>query len=358
MPDWVVTVTAVYTIQYVFCALFGAGKIPELLRPFRWFPAYLYQGWDGTIYRRLYEHFDLFVWPPLYPYTLRLVTGIFRFGPPDAFEKSAVVLNLISHLVIAWALTVYVKNDARLKGVAPWLVVFLLFFYPGHNVFFAAYSESYYVALTAVAFVLRQKERIGWGSVIAGVSALVRMMGTFLVAALFVEQVFYCLRDRRIHWRPLLATSSGLLVAASWHVALAVMGTSQSAAGAGWVRELIETHVAAGTNPKVWVFTYLAFSWRIETIAFWLSIIAIVYCAVKKRYMEMFYIALFNFSLIVYLHRPFGWTRYVSVLLPIYIMMADVLKNRPRLACVVVASIAAASCFVEMELFLGNMGEP
>ncbi len=50
----------------------------------------------------------------------------------------------------------------------------------------------------------------------------------------------------------------------------------------------------------------------------------------------MFYIDLFNLSLLVYLYRPFPWTRYVSVLFPIQIMVADWVKDSPRLAAAVV----------------------
>lgn len=351
------TLVAIYTVQYFFCALFVVGKVPQLLRPFKSLPLYLYYSWDSTYYKHLYQSLDFYVWPPLYPLTLRLVTFVFGFtGNP--FEKSAVILNLISHFVIIAALAAYMRDDERLRGVAPWLVAFLLFLEPGHNVFFAAYAESFFLALTLVAFLFRKHERIGSASLVAGLSSLARLMGTFLVIALVAEQVFYCVRDRKFYWRKLLLANSGLLFVAAWHVALVMLDTSATQVGAEWVHELIATHVPHGGNPTLWVLKYLSFSWHIEIIAFWISLVAIVYCGFKKRYAEMFYMSAFNVSLLFYLYRPFGWTRYVSVFFPIYIMFADWLKTKPRLACAVVMSCAAACCYMQIELFLGHIGEP
>jgi len=72
----------------------------------------------------------------------------------------------------------------------------------------------------------------------------------------------------------------------------------------------------------------------------------------------MFYIALFNLSLVFYLYRPFAWTRYVSVLFPIYIMVADWVRNKPRLAAVILLASAGTCYYVQRTLFQGQMGEP
>lgn len=357
LGESLLTLVAIYTVHYFFCALFVVGRAPQLLRPFWSLPLYLYYGWDSTYYKHLYQNFDLYVWPPLYPLALRLVTFVLGFtGNP--FEKSAVILNLVSHFVIIAGLSAYMRNDERLKGVAPWLVAFFLFFEPGHNVFFAAYAESFFLALTIVAFLFRKHEQIGVASVVAGLSSIARLMGAFLVFALISEQLFYFVRDRKFRWRKLLAASSGLLFVAGWQASLVMLGTSSTQAGAEWVRELVATHVPHGDNPTLWVLKYLSFSWHIEIIAFWISIVATIYCGFKKRYAEMFYMIAFNLSLLLYLYRPFGWTRYVSVFFPIYIMFADWLKAKPRLACALLMSCAAASCYMQAELFMGHIGEP
>jgi hypothetical protein len=238
------------------------------------------------------------------------------------------------------------------------VVVFLVLFYPGHNVFFAAYAESYFLALTVVALLLRQREHVAAASLIAGLASLVRIMGSFLVVALFAEQVFYCIRDRKLHWQRLLAASLGLCMVAGWQLALSLNGTNSVAAGHEWVRELVANHVPPGTNPKLWVLQYVSFSWHAEPIAFWVSIVAIGYCGWKRRYAEMFYIVAFYLSLAVYIYRPFPWTRYVSVLFPIQLMIADVLKNKPRLTCAVLMISAATCCYIQRDLFRDYYGEP
>ena len=357
--DWLLTLVAIYTIHHLFVSYFVLGNVHDIVRPFPRLAAYVYNGWDGVLYRNLYHHYDRFNWPPLYPFALRFITFVFHFKDPNAFEKSALLLNLFSHAVIIAGIARYVRRDERLAGVAPWFPAFALFFYPFHNVFFAAYSESFYLALTIVAFLCHQRQRIGAASFVAGVASLVRMMGSFLAFAFAAEQVFYCLRDRKIYWRNLALSSIGLAVVVAWHGTLKLIGTDAIVSNADWVSDLLTNHVPKGANAKLWVFTYLAFSPRVlEVTAFWFSILAAAYCAWKKRYAEMFYIAAFNLSLCVYLYRPFAWTRYVSVLFPIQIMLADLTKNKPRLAAAILIASAGTSYFVQRNLFQGLMGEP
>lgn len=358
VPQWVLTVVGAYAIQATFTILFGQFSAAPLAKPIRWLPIYLYTGWDATYYRGLFYDFNVYVWPPLYPLTLRFLAWLLHIGGSDAFDKCAVILNLVCHSTIAWGIGAYLKGDARLKDIPAWVPVFLIFFFPGHNVFFAAYSESYYLALTVVALLLYQRGHIGWAAIFAGAAAWTRLMGVFLAAAMVADQLLVCLRSRRVAWRPLLLSSLAVLIAVSWHVTLHFWGTSSNQALAEWFRDLIENHVPPGVNPKLWVFSYLAFSWRAETVAFWVSIVAAVICGWKKRYVEMFYIAAFNCSLLVNLYRPFPWTRYVSVLFPIQLVVAGWLRDRPRLTCTVLMICAAISCYMQMQLFLGRFGEP
>jgi hypothetical protein len=95
-----------------------------------------------------------------------------------------------------------------------------------------------------------------------------------------------------------------------------------------------------------------------DVVAFWISLATIVYCGVKKRYAEMLYILVFYLSLAFFIYRPFAWTRYVSVLLPIQIMVADAVKGRPRLAAALLMVSIGASYYVQVALFQGRIGEP
>jgi hypothetical protein len=263
------------------------------------------------------------------------------------------------HGTIVWGIARYIRDDASLRGVSPWFVTFLVFFFPGHNVFFAAYSESFYLAVTIIAFILHKQGRLGWASLMAGISSLVRTMGVFLALGLFLEQLFYCLRDRKFYWRPLIQASWGLVIVGLWNVAVKVFfGKTLVGEEAEWIGELLRVHVPPGANAKLWVLHYLAIGSPMDVAAFWMSMATIIYCGVKKRHAEMFYILVFYLSLAFFIYRPFAWSRYVSVLFPIQIMVADAVKGRPRLAAALLMMSVGASYYVQVALFEGRIGEP
>jgi hypothetical protein len=269
------------------------------------------------------------------------------------------VLNVFCHATIIRGLAVYLKKDPRVSDIPAWLVAFLIFFFPFHNVFFAAYAESLYLALTVTALLQHQARRLGTASVLAGIASWVRLMGVFLAVGLLAEQLLYSVRDRRIYWRNILLALTGVAIVAAWHIWLRSLSTDAVTLNASWIDDLMKNHVPPGENAKWWVFKYLSFSPRYaEVITFWASVAAILYTLWRRRYAEMFYIAAFNLSLVVYLYRPFPWTRYASVLFPVQIMIADWLKDKPRLAAAVV-TVSAGSCYLVQRKLFGNVfGEP
>jgi hypothetical protein len=314
--------------------------------------------WDSAYYRDLFHSFDRFVFPPLYSLTLRPIAAVFDFEK-NAFEKSTLILNFLSHATIALGLTYYLRRDSRTKDIQPWLPVLLLFFFPWHNVFFAGYSESLFLALTVVAFCFRSNDWLLWASIAAGLSALTRTMGSFLVFALIAEQLFLCVRDRQFYWRKVLLAAPGLLFIAGWHLLLKWRGTNAFKELAPWVDSLVEGSVPPGHSPYVWVLKYLCFNGRwIDVIPFWVAVAAMVYCAIKRRPLELLYIAFFYLSLAIHIYRPFPWSRYVSVLFPVQIMAADFLKNRPRAAAVALGLAIMHSYKIQIELFRLESGEP
>src|SRR3954447_18364060 len=179
------TLLAIYSVQYLsFRLVISQSVSPDAWKqPFQHLPAFIYVNWDGGHYRHLYQVYNEYQWPPLYPFTLRLLVLVFGFSG-DSFAKSALLLNFISHAVIVVTIAMYVKREPQLLGASDWLIASLILFYPGHNVFFAAYSESFYLAVSLLAIVLYQRGAITSASLFAGASALIRTMGTFLVVAL------------------------------------------------------------------------------------------------------------------------------------------------------------------------------
>lgn len=360
LADGCLTVVGAYLIHFAFTKLFLLTAIPaeHILRPTWRLPVWILQGWDTAYYRELFHSIDRYPFPPLYPLTLRLISFIGHYHKL-AFERSAVVLNLLSHVTIAAGIAYYLRKDERTKDTPAWAVALLILFFPWHNVFFAAYSESYFLALTLIAFCLRAKGWIGWGSLLAGVSALVRTMGTFLVLAFVAEQLFYSVRERQVRWRKLLLALPGLAVVAGWHLFLGWHGTTVERENAPWVDSLVQGAVPPHQNPYLWVLRYLCFAGRpIDVLPFWVGLIALAYCAVKRRPLEFCYIAVFYLSLAIHIYRPFAWSRYVSVLFPVQVMVADLLKNRPRSIAVLLVLSVVHSYRIQIELFSGRAGEP
>lgn len=363
LPGWVgdglMTLSGVYLIQLVFCKLVLGAMPPHILvRPFSFLPAWVFIAWDSAYYRGMFHVYDRYSFPPLYPLTLRAVAFVFGFDE-HAFEKSAVVLNFFSHAVIVLGLTYYLRTSTSFRGIQAWVVACLIFFFPGHNTFFAAYSESLFLALTVLAFCLHAKGWIGSASIAAGFSVLARTMGSFLALAFVIEQLFYCVRDGKLYWRKLLLSGWGLLFVVGWHLFLRWRGTTAFREAAPWIDSLVEGSVPAGHSAYVWVLKYLALNGRwMEVLPFWAAVAAMGYCLAKRRLLEFLYIAIFYVSLAFYIYRPFPWSRYVSVLFPVQIMAADFLKDKPRLTAVLLVVTLITCYHIHIELFEARIGEP
>ena len=383
--DWVLTFLAVYLIHIVciryYVKSFEVHKI--LLHPIKIIPSYLFVGWDSVWYKNLFIKYDSFVFPPMYSFTLRFISFLFQFKE-YAFEKSAVILNFISHIVIVKALYIYCKGLTE-KKFPVWIVVFSLFFYPGHNTFFAGYTESFFLAITIIIFILRQKNKLVLASIIAGFACLLRTFAVFLVVALLLEQIFFSIRDKKIRWREIASVTPGCIIFLCWNVfvyfysrnfmvgqhdvlvkdllslyshyapdkAYKEMGQYDL-----WIKDLLTYHVPQGVNPKWWTFKYLFFSNHKEFIYVWFSIIGAIYLFLRKQYLGFFYILLFYFSMIIYTYRPFAFSRYISAFFPCFLMIAEILKERPRLQVVVISSFVIISYYFQTQLFLGFLGEP
>ncbi len=357
--DWLVTLGSVYLVNAICQSFFLVGKVTPFPQPFRWLPLRIFVTWDAAYYRHFFAvAYDRFLWPPLYPYSLRVVWWIFRFSE-GGFERSAVILNLIAHGFIIWAISRYLRRDPSLAGVSPVVVTFLIFFFPGHNVFFAAYSESFYLAVTIAAFLLYQDKRLAAAALCAGVSALIRTMGSFLALAFFVDAIWSCWRQRRLDWRRLAGSSLGLVIVAAWNFWVKIgLGTTLVGQESDWVNELIEHHVPAGVNPRLWVLHYLAIGSPIDAIAFWTSFAGIIYCLVRRRWVEGLYISIFYASLAFYIYRPFAWTRYVSVLFPLQFMIAHGLRGRERWTLIVLVLCVVYTYSLQFALFQLGISEP
>lgn len=329
-----------------------------LSRPLRDLPAHLYQGWDGIHYFSLAQHFDTFSWPPLYPLALRALGSLFSV---DALPRAAVLVNLGAHLAIVYLAFAFVRGNPRLQGVPAWLFATLLLLYPGHNVFFANYSESLFLALALGTCVAWQRGALLVAGVLCGLCLLVRNMGMYLGAALLLVELARALRERpaRPAWGRLLGAAAWVPFFVGWNLWVReVGGTDLVAATAGWQQELLTVHVPAAMSPKLWVLGYLTLPGHKEFLFFWGAVAAGVWCWRRALHVEALFIALFLLSHALYLYRPFPFTRYVSVLFPLALMAADLLKRWPPLQALAVALALTLSTRTQALLFLDRMGEP
>ncbi len=360
LRDWlepIATLVGIYAVKFLITRV-AVSTVPGLgvSRPFKSLAAWLFTGWDGEHYLRLSQHYDSYAWPPLYPFTLRAVTTL-GVSP----EQAAVLVNLAAHFAIVALAFALVRSHPRLVEVPGWLFAVLLIFFPGHNVFFAAYSESLFLALVLGVCVAYQRERLWLAGLLCGLSLLVRNMGVFLGAALLLVEVGRALRQGKPDARRLLALSLWVPILVGWNLWLThFAGTDPVAATAGWQQELLEHHVPAGANPKLWVLRFIALppGNHSEFVFFWGLIAAIAWCWHQRLHVEAAFIGVFLLSFAVYLYRPFPFTRYASVLFPLALMVAHATRRVPALQALALGLAVALSHHFEVMLFSNRFGEP
>jgi hypothetical protein len=353
-----VVLAGAYLVHYLLVRseLQAGLKLPAAARPYRGFPGFVLTGWDGDHYLRLAQHFDSFSWPPLYPLSLHAVGALL---PSGGLLGAALWVNLASHVAIVLLAYAFVRSTPQLGAVPPWLFALLLLFFPGHNVFFAVYSESLFLALALGACVAWRRESLLLAGVLCGLSVLVRNMGAFLGAALVAVELLRALEQRRLEPRRLLAVAAWVPFLVGWNLWLRyVPGIDPVTATAGWQEELLRVHVPPGANPKLWVLRYLALPGNKEALFFWASVGCIAWCWVKRLRVEALYIAFFLLWHALYLYRPFPFSRYTSVLFPLTLMVAHALRRWPAVQALAVAFSVVLAHHHEVLLFTDRLGEP
>jgi hypothetical protein len=324
-------------------------------RPIKGLAAWLFIGWDAEHYLRLAQNYDSYAWPPLYPKTLRLISWL-----GFELQVSAILLNLLAHLAIVSLAYAYVRGNPRLAEVPGWLFASLLLFFPGHNVFFAAYSESLFLALALGACVAYQRERLWLVGVLCGLALLTRNMGMVLGVAFLAVEVRKSLREGFRLGR-LAAVGAWLIFFVGWNLWLfEVAHTDPVAATIEWQRDLLQNHVPSGENAKLWVLKFVALppGNHNEFVFFWALVITAAICWRLRLEVEALYIVAFLLSFAFYLYRPFPFTRYASVMFPLALMAASATRRRPALQVLALGLCVALSHHYEVMLFSDRFGEP
>jgi hypothetical protein len=353
----VLTLLGIYGVHFLNTKV-AVATAPNLAvaRPIKGLAAWLFISWDAEHYLRLAKNYDSYAWPPVYPMALRLISFV-----GVEVQVAAVVLNLIAHLAIVYLAYAYVRGNPRLVEVPGWLFAALLLFFPGHNVFFAAYSESLFLALVLAACVAYQREQLWLAGLLCGVALLTRNMGMFLGVALVAVEVARCVRERQLNLRRLVGVALWVPFVVGWNLWLSeVAHTTPVAATLDWQLDLLKNHVPPGDNAKLWVLRFIALppGNHNEFVFFWGLVVGAVFCWRQRMQVEAGFIAVFLLSFALYLYRPFPFTRYASVMFPLALMVASATRKQPALQALVLGLCVALSHHYEVMLFSDRFGEP
>jgi hypothetical protein len=171
-----------------------------LLRPlFRWDAGWYLSiarngySYDGNLGRQ--QNIAFF---PLYPLTCRWCHAITRLSIP----LCAVLLSHGAFLVGLVALYALITREIG-SDVAR-SATLLLAFFPASFFFSTMYAESFFLALSVLAFAAFRRQGFIQGGIWAGLASATRVQGILLLVPLIFEGSS-CLRDRRMRWRVILA---------------------------------------------------------------------------------------------------------------------------------------------------------
>lgn len=384
IPLWAQCLIIVYAVHAAFLVTFGelfvvirkAYDIGQLqfVRPVKILPNSVTLGWDSAPYQELMQSYVHNVWPPLYPMMLRAASWLVP-GDGPVFAAAAQLVGFASHIAIAVGLTRY-GSKLRLSREQIRAAVLFVFFFPGHNVMFAAYSEPLYIALSVWCFVALRAERFLWVALLGSLAVLTRNMGLFLAVALLSAPILIHLQrrgqplaERFFSMRSLSEFSAALgrlwpvalplFVGLAWYFGSAsYFGQTPDQAADGWARDLLLHHVPQGVSARLWVLEYLAYKGPPGTVLlFYATLISILLLIQKKLYVEATYLLAFFVSFAFYLYRPFPFPRYVSVFFPSVFVVVSLFRPGWLLGLSVTLSVIYSE-FMHAVLFSGWAGEP
>lgn len=142
--------------------------------------------WDTVCYLLIAEtgytvNAGLTVWPPLYPFLIRLFS--FVVGTPIA---AALLVSSIATWVTFVLLYLLVTEDGHAEETARnTLTLYIL--YPVAFFLVAGYTESLFLALVLGSLLLARKGKWGWAGLLAALSMLTRNQGIVLSVVLLWE---------------------------------------------------------------------------------------------------------------------------------------------------------------------------
>jgi len=163
--------------------------------------------WDTAHYLVIADFgydYDLIntIWPPLYPFLIKVVGLIFQ----PSIVAALVVSNLF-FLSGLYLLYLYV-SELFTERVAKNTLFFIIIF-PTSFFFVAGYTESIFLTFSIGVFLLLRKKKWLWTGILSALATLTRIQGLLLVIPIVIEisKEFYENRDAKVYFTHLISCS-------------------------------------------------------------------------------------------------------------------------------------------------------
>jgi hypothetical protein len=300
-----------------------------LLRPlFRWDAGwYLNIAQHGYSYNGSPARQQNIVFLPLYPLTCRLchlVTGL-------SIPWCAVLLSNLAFLV-ALAL-LYMLATKELGPCVARYTVILLAFFPASLFFSTMYTESFYLALSLLAYASFRQQRWLVGGLWAGLASATRVPGILLLVPLLCESLPH-LHARRVWWRVLLAcvlAASGLagFMLYEW-VAFGDPLANFRVQDQAWGRTFAWPFRSFAGGLRRTVVT----QWSPLPFDAWLGLLFLALVGILPRFLPISYAMYTILGIALPLCTKtglFGLTRYLNVLFPGFMALGIITQRSRRL---------------------------
>jgi hypothetical protein len=291
-----------------------------------------FQTWDGMHYLYLSEHgytpgHPTTAYYPLWPLLIAAATLVLR----DPLIAALLLSNLLSAFAL-WLLHDLVRTQHSRPIATSALVLQLA--YPGSLFFFFPYTESLFLCLTVALFWLLARERYVAAAGVVFLAVLARPVGVFcalpLLHALWTARTPEGLRRIVREGWLVLAAPAGL---AAYFATMALF-TDDPFAGVK-AQQFFKASPSIGylLNPLRFVQTYLdvrAFHGFLHSFVdrFWFTVFVLLLPAVWKLHRGMFWYVLAVGLFSAMTSDFMSFTRYLSVLFPVFVAAATLTANR------------------------------
>jgi len=312
-----------------------------------------WQQWDVGWYIAIAEHGygatnGTTAFQPLYPLLIHLLTPLCGGAPLVA----ALTISTVAYTASLWLLIRVVAPRLGLP-LANQALAFLLVA-PAAVFFFTGYTESLYLALTLGVFFLVDRKMWLMAGICAALACLTRVQGLALLPALLV--VALSTPGPRARQRIGLALLGPPLLAVAGYQALLTyvwrLPSSPAALRQGW-----------GISPQApWTTLlqylnflrcpqcYIVIAWTADCL---LAFAALALVLAGLRRLPLAWTIYAAASLCIALTHLRGTSRYVAVIFPCYIVLAQLLNQRPRLRRVTITFSTLLLVVLTYQYFVG-----